>query len=113
MSSSKSSSKTDQINKQQGVDGVITGTVLQGDSININQEFPDAVADAFSELIGLAQSGIQFGSDAGSAAVDVIAETRWREEQPILSTQEKFIPVLTLGLIVVGVVGFVYVLRKK
>ena len=106
---SKSSSSTTQETAQQGVEGVTTGTILQGENITITENFPDAVADAFSDLIGIVGSSLDVAKGSGEFAVNAVAERRFSEEQPALATTEKCIPVL-LGIAALG--AFVMVTRK-
>ena len=103
---------------QQGLEGFNTGRILQGESISINEAFPESVSKAFSELIGLATYGLDFAGAAGQEAVNItqgaletVSTTRFREEQPVLSTLENFLPVAMVGLVVIGV--GIFVMRKR
>lgn len=110
MSSSKSSSSQQQSTTQQGIEGSIGSTILQGGSISYTEEFPQGVQDSFQDLIELAQGGLSFAAGAGQAAVDVVADTRFRSEQPLLSTQEKLIP-WAIGA--AALVAVVLLIRKR
>jgi len=69
-------------------------------------------------LIGLATYGLDFAGAAGQEAVNItqgaletVSTTRFREEQPVLSTLENFLPVAMVGLVVIGV--GIFVMRKR
>lgn len=108
---SSSSTSTQQSTKsvQQGLEGIVSGDVLQGEYITVTENFPEGVVETFGQLIELAGSGLNFASGAGEKAADIIAETKFREQQPVLASTEKYIPVV-IAAIAVG--GLVLLLKK-
>lgn len=103
-SSSSTSSETSTESTQQGVEGVVTGRILQGKTITVTEEFPEAVQEAFRDLIDLAGMGLNFASGAGEKAAEIVSQTKFAEQQPVLSSIEKFIPVIIAGIAVSGLV---------
>jgi len=116
--STNTTTNTTSTSTQQGLDGFNTGRILQGESINVNDAFPESVANAFGQLVDLATYGVDFAGAAGQEAANIskgaletVSNTRFREEQPVLASTEAFIPVIMAGLAVAGVVGTIYFFR--
>lgn len=101
---SKSSSSTTQETAQQGVEGVTTGTILQGDAITITENFPDNVAKAFEQLITITGSALDTAKGAGEIAIGAVSERRFQEEQPLLSSSEKLIPLAIGGVVLIAAI---------
>lgn len=110
MSRSKSSSRqqTTQETTQQGVEGTIGSTVLQGSDISYTEQFPERVADAFSELIDFAAGAGEAAVAIGDKAIGTVADTRFKSEAPSLAIQENLIPIV-IGA--AGLVAIVLILR--
>jgi len=105
---SSSSSDQQQETVQLTSDGVVAGDLFQGKSVSVTQEFPDTVAQAFEQLIGLAGDTVQLAGQAGARALDnsqdAIAQVSDRtsfSENPNAQTINRYLPVfmlLTLGV---------------
>lgn len=109
-SSSSSSSNQTQETTQLTSDGVIAGDLFQGKSITIDQDFPDSVASAFEQLIGLAGDTVSLAGQAGAraldasdAAIEKVSDRSSFAQEPELQTFERYIPVAMLAIAAVGV----------
>lgn len=79
-------------------DGVITGGLIQGaGAVTITDMFPEAVADAFTQLIQLTEKGLVLAGEAGSKAIDAVGDRRAEQENPGLATTNSLTQPAVLG----------------
>ena len=91
-------------------DGVIVGDLFQGKSVTVNQDFPDAVGEAFNQLVDLAGSAISLAGQAGGraldnaeSAIDRVADRSEFAQSPEFQTLDRYIPVAMLAVLAAGV----------
>jgi len=108
---SSSSTSSSQTSVQQSSEGVVTGTVLQGETINVQDEFPEGVQEAFQELIKLSGQSLNLAGDAGQVALDSINERADFDRSPELATVKTSVTPIVLTAIAVG--GLVFLMKGK
>lgn len=109
--SSKQSQSSTQETLQQSADGVVTGTVLQSEgALTVNQDFSAEVQKAFSDIVELASQSFNVAVDAGTLALDTVAQNNERTLNPEVSLVRDYLPVFMLAA--AGIV-LIALFRKK
>ena len=91
---SSSNQESSQTTTTKSVDAVAGGDILQGETITVTEYFPEGVQEAFQQLVGLASKSIDLSRDAGTAAIETIANTKTELANPQLVEQKQTSPVL-------------------
>ena len=103
-SSNTQESKQSTSTTTQGLDAVAGGDILQGQSITVNDQFGEGVQQAFEQLVGLASKSLDLTRDAGTLAVETVANTKTELANPQLVEQKQTSPVLYI--LAVGVIVY-------
>lgn len=106
---SKSQSSSDQTTTQQSSEGIVGGDVLQATTINLTDQFPVGVQEAFSDLIALTGASIEIARDVGSTALTEVSDRRNFEENPVVATTGNAVVPLIIG----GVLSLALILIIK
>jgi cell wall-associated NlpC family hydrolase len=88
MNGGKSESSTASTQSTETTTGSATGTVgdvLQGQTINLNNELSDNALDAYKQLAAITQQSLSMANATGSKAADLIAAVTSTAAQPDVS----------------------------
>lgn len=91
MGGGKSSSSADSTNVTTTTTGTSTGNlgyVVQGETINIDQNVSDQVVEVFNQLVGLASKSIDLSTEAGKAALQSTQNFATKVVQPDVAVVE-------------------------
>jgi len=98
-----SKSSTDQGQTAQSADGVITGKVVNissKGSVTYTEAFPDAVQNAFSQLVSLANTGIESTKQLSGIAVQA-AQQAAQPDTELAKKTLQYLPVVVIGFVLI------------
>ncbi|MDX1939669.1 MAG: hypothetical protein SFU99_03910 [Saprospiraceae bacterium] len=116
MGGGKSSSSSDSTNVTTTTTGSATGVVgdvFQGQTVNINQEFPDQIQDVFSQLINLTGQAVNIAAEAGQAALTSSQQSFQTAAQPDVTLVQNYQKQIYYAIAAVALVGAIAFWRKR
>lgn len=112
----KSSSSADSTQTTTTSTATSTGTVgdvVQGQTININQEVPSEVVDIFSQLVDLAKGAGQLAGDFSQQALESNKELAQAAKQPDLTLIQGYQKQVYYAIGAVGLVALLIFWKRK
>jgi len=96
---SSTANQQQQETTQLSSDGIIAGDAFQGKTVTVNQDFPDTVAQAFSQLIAFAGNTVDVAGQAADKAlnattssIDKVSDRTSFSENPEQQTLNRYLP---------------------
>lgn len=116
MCKSKSSADTTNTQTTETTSGTATGTVgnvYQGESVNVTDQFPADVADAFKKLIDLSGQAVDVAAGAGQKALEATNALATTVKQPDVSVSQDYQKTTRTAMLAAAFVAAVLIINKK
>lgn len=111
-SSSNSTASTQTTTTTTGSATGTVGSVYQGQTVNITDQFPQQAVDVFHELIQLSGQAIDIAAQAGDKALTATNQLATSVKQPDIAVTQGYQKTARYAVIAAGVAGVAFLLRK-